>query len=108
MSNDEKLQREITALSYDRLLYPMGFVRQLAAIWASGDLTQALAEVSVPALVIHGTDDALVSLEHGRATADAIPGSRLVVVEGLGHGMSFPALWDEIVDVITDHTIGRH
>ena len=103
---DEELQKEITGLAYDRLLYPMGFVRQVAAIWASGNRKQALGEVEIPTLVIHGTNDALVPVEHGRATADAIPAARLLVVEGLGHGISYPALWDEIVDAITEHTAG--
>ena len=105
---DEDLQKEITGLAYDRLLYPMGFVRQLAAILASGNRTQALGKVRVPTLVIHGTHDALVSVTHGRATADAIPGSRLLIVDGLGHGISYPALWDKIVDAITEHTSGSH
>jgi pimeloyl-ACP methyl ester carboxylesterase len=104
---DEELQKEISGVAYDRLLYPAGFIRQLAAIWASGHRQKALAEVRIPTLVIHGTHDALVSVAHGRATADAIPGAKLLVVEGLGHGVSYPALWDEIVAAIAEHTARR-
>ena len=101
---DEELQKEISGYAYDRLLYPVGFIRQLAAIWASGHRKKSLAEVSIPTLVIHGTHDALVPVAHGHATADAIPEAKLLVVEGLGHGVAYPALWDEIVDAITEHT----
>ena len=103
---DAKLAAELTAVCYDRSLYPMGFVRQLLAIWASGGRKDMLADVAVPALVIHGNPDPLVPLEHGQAIAVAIPGARLVVVNGLGHGTAYPALWDEIVDAVTAHTTG--
>jgi pimeloyl-ACP methyl ester carboxylesterase len=101
---DGILQKELAANSYDRSFYPIGFIRQVAAILASGDRTQSLASVTVPTLVIHGADDPLVPLAHGRATARAIPGAKLLVVEGLGHGIAYPALWDEIVDAIRQHT----
>jgi pimeloyl-ACP methyl ester carboxylesterase len=86
------------------LFYPVGFIRQLAAILASGDRTESLASVTAPTLVIHGADDPLVPLAHGHATARAIPGAKLLVVEDLGHGISYPTLWDQIVDAITQHT----
>jgi len=104
---DETLEKELSANSYDRSFYPAGFVRQLAAILASGDRTESLASVTAPTLVIHGASDPLVPLAHGRATARAIPGAKLLVIEGLGHGIAYPTLWDEIVDAITQHTSGR-
>jgi hypothetical protein len=30
-----------------------------------------------------------------------------MVVEGLGHGVSYPVLWDEVVDAIAEHTAGN-
>ena len=101
---DETLEKELSANAYDRSFYPPGFVRQLAAILASGDRTESLASVTAPTLVIHGANDPLVPLAHGRATARAIPGAKLVVIEGLGHGIAYPTLWDEIVDAIAQHT----
>ena len=101
---DEILEGELAANSYDRSFYPIGFIRQLAAILASGDRTESLASVTVPTLVIHGADDPLVPLAHGRATARAIPGAKFLVVKGLGHGIAYPGLWDEIVDAIRQHT----
>src|SRR4030042_749356 len=94
---DEATQRELSALSYDRSSYPAGFSRQFAAIVASGGRRKALASVRVPTLVIHGADDALFPREHGQDTADAIKGSRFLLVQGLGHGTAYPGLWDEIV-----------
>ena len=103
---DETLEKELAANSYDRSYYPVGFTRQLAAILASGNRTQNLASVTAPTLIIHGADDPLVPVDHGRATAKAIHGAKLLVLEGLGHGIAYPDLWDEIVDAITQHTTG--
>ena len=101
---DETLEKELAVNSYDRSFYPVGFTRQLAAILASGDRSESLASVTAPTLVIHGANDPLVPLAHGRATARAIPGAKFLVVEGLGHGIAYPTLWDELVDAITQHT----
>ncbi len=39
----------------------------------------------MPALVLHGDEDRAVDVRHGREFAAAIPGSRLVILEGAGH-----------------------
>jgi pimeloyl-ACP methyl ester carboxylesterase len=101
---DKATSDEMAARAYDRSFYPMGFTRQMAAIIASGDRTDKLAQVKAPTLVIHGTSDPLVPIEHGRATAEAIPGARIVLIEGLGHGLAFPSLWDQIISAISSHT----
>lgn len=60
---DEKWTRKITAESYDRCFYPQGIVRQFVAILMQPNRVPALASVEVPTLVVHGTDDPLVSVE---------------------------------------------
>jgi pimeloyl-ACP methyl ester carboxylesterase len=79
--------RAIAALSFDRELDRTGSGRQLAAIIASGDRTAELARITAPTLVIHGTADTLVSPSGGRATARAIPGAKLMMIEGMGHDL---------------------
>ena len=87
---------------YDRGINPPGAARQLLAIIASGNRKKALARVTVPTLVIHGTDDPLIPLEGGRDTARTIPGAQLLVIEGMGH--SFPReVWPRIIDAIAQH-----
>jgi 3-oxoadipate enol-lactonase len=49
------------------------------------DAWDRLQEISVPTLVLHGTDDRLVSAENARRMAGAIPGAELVLLEGAGH-----------------------
>lgn len=101
---DMEFEREKSADSFDRCYHPQGVARQLAAVMASGSRKQKLGSVTAPTLVIHGSLDPLVPVEHGRATAAAIPGAELLLLDELGHGISFPALWPRIVDAITAHT----
>ena len=98
---DEGALRARAEASYDRGIYPDGTGRQLLAIVASGDRTEALRELDVPTTVIHGTDDILVDVSGGKATAAAIPGARLELIEGMGHDL--PAqLWPRFVELITE------
>ncbi|MDM0112970.1 alpha/beta hydrolase [Variovorax sp. J22R133] len=83
-----------------------GTARQLAAIIASGNRKPALAHVRVPALVLHGRDDPLVLLEAGIDTADAIPGAKLRVFDGMGHALPM-AMWPDIVESIAEHIASR-
>lgn len=94
--------RERAALSYDRGYDPAGVMRQLAASFASGNRTTKLRALTVPTLVIHGADDPLVGVSGGRAIADAIPGARLVVIDGMGHDLP-RALWPRFADEIAAH-----
>jgi pimeloyl-ACP methyl ester carboxylesterase len=91
----------IATRSYDRGGDPAGPSRQLAAIVADRDRTPQLRRLNLPATVIHGTDDKLVRPSGGRATARAIPGARLVEIEGMGHGLPRGA-WPVILDAIED------
>ena len=99
---DDAELREVAGLMYDRGLDPAGTSRQLAAIIASGNRTEALHRISAPTVVIHGTADRLVRPSGGRATAKAIPGARLVKVEGMGHDLPRGA-WGQIVAAIVEN-----
>lgn len=44
-----------------------------------------LASIVVPTLVLHGDADVRSPLQAGEALHDAIPGSQLVVLPGVGH-----------------------
>ena len=96
---DEESLRGLAGQSFDRGINAAGTGRQLAAIIASGDRTPLLRSISVPTLVIHGKRDRLVPLSGGRATARAIPGSRLLIIDGMGHDIPRGA-WPRMLDAI--------
>ena len=71
--------------AYDRAFHPSGQARQLLAIREASSRTEALGAVRVPFLVLHGDQDRLVDPSGGRRTAEAVPGARFELIEGLGH-----------------------
>ena len=74
-----------------------------AAVGASPDRTSRLHEIKVPALIIHGTEDAILPLDHGIAVADGITDSKRMIMEGVGHEIPeelLPEIINEIVENI--------
>ncbi len=94
--------RDRALQSYDRGYNPLGVARQLVGILASGDRTEKLRDLDVPTQVIHGADDPLIDRSGGEATAAAIPGARLEVIEGMGHDLP-RELWPRFVDLIVEN-----
>jgi pimeloyl-ACP methyl ester carboxylesterase len=69
-----------------------------------GDVSSApISSIAVPTLVIHGTEDPMFPLAHGRALADEIPGAELLTLDGAGHGVD-RADWGPIVHAILAQT----
>jgi pimeloyl-ACP methyl ester carboxylesterase len=52
--------------------------------------------------VIHGDRDKMVRPSGGRATTRAIPGARLIEIQGMGHDLPRP-LWPRLLDAIAEH-----
>jgi pimeloyl-ACP methyl ester carboxylesterase len=102
LPQDRERVRNMVARSYDRGHDPAGPGRQLGAIIASGDRTAELRRIAAPTLVIHGSKDRMVALSGGKATAQAIPGARLMVIEGMGHDLP-EAAWPQLIPAIADH-----
>ena len=53
----------------------------------------------MPTLVIHGDADILVPVENGRRVAAAVPGARLMEIEGMGHDLP-RRVWSQVADAI--------
>ena len=62
-----------------------------------------LASITAPTLVVHGTEDPMIPVEHGKALAAEIPNARLLLLDGAGHGVD-RADWDTLVRAILEHT----
>jgi pimeloyl-ACP methyl ester carboxylesterase len=101
---DEEWLRKAVSRAYDRSYYPQGTARQLVAVLAQKNRKPALGSLSAPALVIHGADDPLVPVECGKNTAAAIPGAKLMIINGMGHDLPHGGAWPQIIDAIVDHT----
>jgi len=99
----DELSVKAAIRDFDRSNYPEGGPRQMAAIYASGSRAEGLQKLEVPTLVIHGTDDQLITPSGGERTAELIPNSTLLMVDDMGHDMPQP-LWPFYLDAISKHT----
>lgn len=98
---DEEYERVRATRAVDRSYHPAGFSRQLVAILAAPSRLERLRSLDVPALVIHGLADILIPPENGRNVAGAIPGARLMEIEGMGHDLP-ERVWPEVADAIAE------
>lgn len=97
---DEDWTRAHFAETYDRAHNPSGQARQMAAVLTSPDREAALRELTVPTVVLHGTNDVLIAPDGGARLAELIPGAELVELDGMGHDLP-PHFWAPIIEAIT-------
>jgi pimeloyl-ACP methyl ester carboxylesterase len=85
--------------TFDRGISASGVLRQMLAVLTQPNRGVRLRSVRVPALVVHGLADKMVHVSGGRATAAAIPGAELLLIEGMGHDLP-PELFETFVGAI--------
>jgi pimeloyl-ACP methyl ester carboxylesterase len=100
---NEVLIRDHAARRFERGIHPPGVARQLAAVLATYGRREALKQINIPTLVIHGDVDPLVPLDGGLDTAHSIPNAEILILEGFGHDMP-PEVWPKVVSAIAEHT----
>jgi pimeloyl-ACP methyl ester carboxylesterase len=74
-------------------------MRQMVAILTQPNRAARLRALTVPTLVVHGLADKMVHVSGGRATAAAIPGAELLLIDGMGHDIP-PDLYETFADGI--------
>lgn len=57
------------------------------AIKVSGSRFDELTQIKVPSLIIHGTSDPLINIEHAKKYAALIPNAETLFIEGMGHDL---------------------
>ncbi len=97
----EERLRARARFDFDRSFSPAGAARQMAAVLANGDRREKLGRIMAPTLVVHGDADPLVPVEGGKDTHEAIVGSELLIIPGMGHDLPL-----ELVDTIADAIAG--
>jgi pimeloyl-ACP methyl ester carboxylesterase len=101
----EESTRQIARETFDRGVSAAGTLRQMMAVLTQPNRSARLHAVRVPTMVIHGLADRMVHVSGGRATAAAVPGAELLLVDGMGHDLP-PELFSTLVDAI-DRTASR-
>ena len=75
---------------------------QTAAVGASPNRFIRLKEIAMPTLIIHGTEDPLIPIDHGILLADNIVGAKKLILKGVGHEIP-DELLSEIIPVMSAH-----
>ncbi|MEM7016646.1 MAG: alpha/beta hydrolase [Pseudomonadota bacterium] len=86
---DEDEQRRIATIEVDQANDLNMAMNHSMAIASShpADRRPLLAELDLPTLVIHGTEDPILPYPHGVAIAETIPNAELLTLERAGHEM---------------------
>jgi pimeloyl-ACP methyl ester carboxylesterase len=97
--SDEDKVRKRAEETFDRGISASGVMRQMVAILNQPVRSRQLAGLTMPVAVVHGSADKMVHVSGGRATARAVPGAELVVIDGMGHDLP-SELFGTFTDVI--------
>lgn len=116
----EQIAKHLSALGYDELdireraevvLYGLrrrrginlrGAMQHQTAVTISGSRYEGLKTLNVPTLIVHGTADQLMPVEHGQKLAATIPNAKAIWLEGLGHVFPVPDM-AKLIKNITEH-----
>ncbi len=76
----------------------------------SDELEAAIAAIQVPFLIVHGTDDHIISIESAAELQRRIPHAELVILDGAGHLLTsrYPVRMNHLLKDFADRTYGRH
>ena len=96
---DEAKGRARAEETFDRGVSASGVMRQMLAILNQPNRSRDLSSLRMPAAVVHGAADRMVHVSGGRATARAIRGAELLVIDGMGHDMP-TELFETLTDII--------
>lgn len=100
---DEESVRDLTTREMKRASNYRSMQNHILAIANTPRWRERLAEINVPTLVIHGTEDPILPIEHGRAIAEGVPHAKMLEMDGSGHEIPHPE-WDTVVPAILEHT----
>lgn len=99
---DADLIRAVATEDYRRARDPQAALNHQAL--AGGEAWYGrTTEIAAPLLVIHGTDDPVIPIGHGHALRQAVPGTRLLALEGAGHELH-ASDWPVIAEAVLSHT----
>lgn len=95
----EEKVRARAAETWDRGITAAGTLRHMLAVITQPNRGPRLRALRIPTLVVHGLADKMVHVSGGRATAAAIPGAELLLIDGMGHDLP-PDLFETFVSAI--------
>lgn len=80
-----------------------GGSRQYRAMDRSPSRVEGLCSLTVPTLVVHGENDTLLPVEHGRRTAELILDAEYLQIDGMSHDFVYQ-MWPPLIEAVTNLT----
>jgi pimeloyl-ACP methyl ester carboxylesterase len=100
---DEGRTRTFIERDFDRSRGYLNATNHIVLLRGGEACQGRLDDLRAPLLMIHGTADPVFPIGHGFALCEAVPGARLLELEGGGHELH-AGHWDEIAEAIAEHT----
>lgn len=75
------------------------------AVVEARDVVDYLTNITIPALVVHGTSDPVYPVAHGQGLADRLAQAQLVLIEGMGHELP-TSFMPQLVKLFEEHALG--
>lgn len=97
---------DIISRDFDRSISYASSANHGLVFAKSRSLQEQLGSITLPTLVIHGTEDPIVPYAHGEEIAAGIPGAHLLTMEGVGHVLPRPE-YDRLDMAILENTSGQ-
>lgn len=101
---DEPAARAVAEHTFDRAV-DMAASFNIASTAPGPRWRGRLGKLTMPTLVVHGTEDGFFPYGNAVALAAEIPGARLLPLDGVGHELP-RAVWDTVVPAVLEHTAG--
>ena len=94
---DQEEYRKTLQLAFDRMnpSVPLKTPHNHALASGFGPTQFAVQKIKCPTLIIHGSNDPIIPVDHAHATAKAIEHSEKFIIEGMGHAR--PKIYDEAI-----------
>jgi pimeloyl-ACP methyl ester carboxylesterase len=100
--NEEELRKIVTeGIDHRKGQNPRARYQQFCAIIASGSRIKGIPQINIPFLIIHGSADPIVSVNHAYKLASLNKAVELIIVEGMGHTMpkeAFAYFYPQLLD----------
>ena len=78
---------------------------QIAAVGASPNRSKSLKDIDEVTLIIHGTEDPLIPVDHGLFLHQNIPNAKKLILEGVGHEIPNELLYEIIPAMLENFNI---
>lgn len=96
---DQAAIQQLCIASFKRCPQTRNAFNHTLATAKSEDRLNEIKKISVPSLIIHGSEDPLIPVSHARAAAEAIQDAELVIIKKMGHTLH-PQIEDEVLEAI--------